>query len=283
MDTLAKVIAALGQPYYSSPGCLIYNMDCAAALETLACKDISFDLTLTSPPYNIGKSYETVVDVQDYVQWCCKWLGLVHKVTAPSGALWLNVGYLEVPGKGRAVPIPYLLWDRIPFYLMQEVVWHYGAGVACKKAFSPRNEKWLWYVKNPESYTFNLDDVRDPNVKYPNQRKNGKLRCNPAGKNPSDVWIIPKVTSGTGRAARERTAHPAQFPVAVVERALKSASSVGNVVLDPFLGSGTTAEVALACGRLVVGFEINAGYCQLAAERIERLLTARSAANPVEE
>jgi len=102
-----------------------------------------------------------------------------------------------------------LLWDRSPFYLIQEVVWNYGAGVACRHQFSPRNEKFLWYVKDPNNYLFHLDKI----VKYPNQKKNGKLKCNPLGKNPTDVWQFPKVTSGKKRSSIERTAHPAQFPV----------------------------------------------------------------------
>jgi adenine-specific DNA-methyltransferase len=89
----------------------------------------------------------------------------------------LNVGYFQVEGSGKAVPISYFLWDKTKFFMMQEIVWHYGAGVACKKYFSPRNEKVLWFVKSDSNYTFNLDDVRDTNVKYPNQKKNGKYSC----------------------------------------------------------------------------------------------------------
>jgi adenine-specific DNA-methyltransferase len=155
--------------------------------------------------------------------------------------------------------------------LHQEIVWHYGAGVACKKYLSPRNEKFLWYLKNKDDYVFNLDDIRDPNVKYPNQKKDGKLRCNPNGKNPSDVWEIPKVTSGENRSSKERTEHPAQFPEAVIERIIKGSSNPGEVVFDPFGGSGTTAAVALRTGRKAVLFEINAAYCEIAKKRIAAL------------
>lgn len=174
-----------------------------------------------------------------------------------------------MPDRAKAIPIPYLLWDRVPFYLIQEVVWNYGAGVAARTSFSPRNEKFLWYVRDPENYTFNLDDVRDPNVKYPNQRKNGKLRCNPLAKNPSDVWQFPKVTSGKNRSSKERTPHPAQFPTAVVDRIIKACSNPGDVILDPFMGSGSLAEAALRAGRKAVGFEINADYVDLTAERLK--------------
>ena len=185
-------------------------------------------------------------------------------------------GYTEVPGRGRAVPIAYLLWDRIPFYLMQEVVWNYGAGVAAKLMFSPRNEKFLWLVKSLDRYIFNLDDVRDPNVKYPNQRKNGKIRVNPLGKNPTDVWQLPKVTTGQGltgqRASPERTKHPAQFPVSVIERIVKACSNPGDMLLDPFIGSGTSAEVAIRTTRNAIGFEIKQEYVDIAVERLEQTI-----------
>jgi len=228
-------------------------------------------LTLTSPPYNIGKEYEVSLSVEDYVTWFEKWITQIYLLSIPNATCYLNLGYTPVEGVGKALPIPYLLWDKVPFYLIQEIVWNYGAGVAGKKFFSPRNEKFLWYVKQKDDYTFNLDDVRDPNVKYPNQTKNGKLRVNPLGKNPSDVWQIPKVTSG--RACSERTKHPAQFPAAVVERIIKASSNKGDIVFDPFLGSGTTAEVALRLGRKFVGFEIKEEYCKIAANRIIKSLS----------
>jgi adenine-specific DNA-methyltransferase len=163
----------------------------------------------------------------------------------------------------------------VPFFLMQEIVWHYGAGVAGRKFYSPRNEKFLWYVKDADKYTFNLDAVRDPNVKYPNQKKNGKIKVNAAGKNPSDVWQFPKVTSGKNRASKERTAHPAQFPLAVIERILKASTNAGDLVLDPFIGSGSTAIASLALHRPVIGFEIRRDYCTMAARRIERFVHHR--------
>ena len=207
--------------------------------------------------------------LERYVTWCEEWLAEIYALTKLDGALWLNLGYLRIPNRGKAVPLPYLLWDKSEFFLMQEVVWHYGAGVAARKSLSPRNEKFIWYVKDAERYTFNLDAIRDPNVKYPNQKKNGKLRVNPRGKNPSDVWIFPKVTSGRGRMSKERTPHPAQFPVRVIERTIKGSSNAGDLVLDPFMGSGTTAEVAMRHGRSVLGFEVREDYCAIAKSRIE--------------
>ena len=268
MDKFEYIKSKLGKPYYEMDNFLLYNLDCVEAMERIDQEII--DLTVTSPPYNIGKAYEEIRPLDEYLSWCGKWINLIHKITVPNGSFLLNVGYLEVPDKGKAVPITYLLWDKSDFYLVQEIVWNYGAGVSCKHTLSPRNEKILWYVKNSKDYTFNLDEIRDKNVKYPNQKKNGKLRCNTLGKNPSDVWQIAKVTSGRKRSSKERTFHPAQFPMDMIERVIKGFSNPGDLVMDPFIGSGTTAEVALKYKRKVIGFEIKKEYCDLIVDRIER-------------
>ena len=270
-DRLRPVLDALGTPAFHHPQVLIYQGDCLAFMESLT---PLADLTITSPPYNIGKEYEQPLPLPDYLDWCERWIGAIHDLSKPTAAFWLNLGYVSMPGRAKAIPLPYLLWDRIPFFLLQEIVWNYGAGVAARKMLSPRNEKFLWYVKSPEEYIFNLDAVRDPNVKYPTQRKNGKLKCNPLGKNPTDVWQFPKVTSGRNRASKERQPHPAQFPVAVIDRIVRACSNPGDLLMDPFLGSGTVAEAALRTGRCAVGFELNPRYVQVAADRIRTLLEA---------
>jgi adenine-specific DNA-methyltransferase len=109
-------------------------------------------------------------------------------------------------------------------------------------------------------------------VKYPNQKKNGKIKVNLKGKNPTDVWEFPKVTSGTNRASKERTPHPAQFPLKVIERIIKASSNVNDIIFDPFMGSGTTAVAALGLNRQVIGFEIKRDYCEIAAKRIDDFL-----------
>ena len=273
-DKLNSVRDALGAPEFAEGDLLVYRGDALELLDKLPKSLI--DLTITSPPYNIGKQYETKRDLDDYVDWCQQWIKLIHGITGPVGAFWLNVGYLSVAGKAKAMPIPYLLWDRVDFFLVQEIVWNYGAGVAARRSFSPRNEKFLWYVKSEDDYVFHLDAVRDPDVKYPLQKKNGKLKCNPLGKNPTDVWQFPKVTSGRNRSSVERTPHPAQFPLAVVDRIVKACSRPGDVVLDPFLGSGTTAEAALRNGRSVVGFEIREDYVEIARKRVAQTVSAMS-------
>jgi adenine-specific DNA-methyltransferase len=269
MINLLDLKSLIGKPVYEDENALIYHGDSIELINRLP--DRCIPLTITSPPYNIGKEYEKILSLESYTLWMNKWIEEVYRCTTSEGAFWLNVGYLAIPNKGKAVPITYLIWDQVPFYLIQEIVWNYAAGVAGKLFFSPRNEKLLWYVKDPNNYIFNLDDIRDPNVKYPNQKKNGKLKCNPKGKNPTDVWQIAKVTSGKNRSSQERTEHPAQFPINLVTRIILASSNLGDIVFDPFLGSGSTAEAAILKKRKVIGFEINDRYIEIAIKRIENL------------
>lgn len=278
-STVKALTTSLGRPFYSNDGFVLYNCDCRNLLRALADVGQAVDLTVTSPPYNIGKEYEAPLSLEEYRDWCAEWLRLVHVATGPKGALWLNLGYVRVRNRGRAVPLPYLLWDQVDFFLQQEVVWQYGAGVAAKQFFAPRNEKWLFYTAREDEYVFNLDDVRDPNVKYPNQKKNGKYRCNPLGKNPGDVWHVPKVTTGKKRSSRERTSHPAQFPLAVVDRIVKVSSNYGDLVVDPFSGSGSAGIAAVGNGRVFVGSELRRDYCVEAAKRHARFIELRDSAN----
>jgi adenine-specific DNA-methyltransferase len=238
--------------------------DCLELLGTV--KTGSVALVLTSPPYNIGKPYEQPIPLEEYLAWCQVWLAEVRRVLTPNGAAWINLGFIDVPGLGRAVPLAYLLWPHLGLYLVQEVVWRYESGVPHRRRLTPRNEKLLWLVSDPRSYTFNLDAVRDPDIRYPNSLKNGRLRCNPLGKNPGDVWHVPKVTAG--RASPERTSHPAQMPLALAERIILACSHPGGLVLDPFAGSGTTLLAAIRHDRRAIGIERHPTYAAIARRRL---------------
>lgn len=273
-DHFESIVNSFGVPYSRGERHAIFHGDSLELLSNLSPNCI--DLTFTSPPYNIGKEYEENLPLNNYLEWCCKWINLVHLATEMHGAFMLNLGYLSIENRAKSIPIPYLIWDKIPFYLQQEIVWNYGAGVAAKNYLSPRNEKLLWYVKDPTDYFFDLDSIRDPDVAYPNQKKKGKLRCNSIGKNPSDVWQIAKVTSGANRASAERTSHPAQFPLDLCERVIKGFSERNGIVLDPFLGSGSTVDACLRLGRYSIGIEIRRDYCDIAAKRISDSLSQTS-------
>ncbi len=264
-DRFAEARHALGSPTVAAGSALLWQGDALELLDRLP--DGSVQLVVTSPPYNIGKAYEPRRTVEDYVAWCSRWLGQIARVLTPTGAAWLNVGYTSVPGRGVAVPIPYLLWPHLgELQLIQEVVWHQTNGVACRRRLSPRNEKLLWLVRDPSAFVFHLDAIRDPNVAYPHQRREGRLRCNPLGKNPGDVWTIPRVVAG--RSVPERTRHPAQMPLSLAERLITACSNPGDLVLDPLAGSASTLVAARRLGRVGWGFELRADYCDLARVRL---------------
>jgi adenine-specific DNA-methyltransferase len=122
---LDQIESALGRPAYREDGVAIYEGDCQTLLKRLPSEAIG--LTITSPPYNIGKEYESVRAASDYIGWCADWIASVYAATRASGTFWLDLGYMPLADRARAIPIPYLLWDRVPFYLTQEVVWHYDA------------------------------------------------------------------------------------------------------------------------------------------------------------
>lgn len=261
------LISMLGSPYYETASCLLFCGDTLDMQKEL--KPLMFNAIITSPPYNIGKEYEEPKPLNDYIDWSTQWIAGASRLLVLNGALLLNLGYVSINEQARAIPIPYLIWDKVPLYLNQEIVWNYSAGVACKNYLSPRNEKILWYVRDNKNYTFNLDSIRDENVKYPNSRRHGKSRVNTLGKNPSDVWEIAKVTTGFNRSSQERTSHPCQFPIDLIDRLVLGFTNPGEIVYDPFVGSGTTFESCIKNGRFCVGFEIKTEYCEIAKKRIE--------------
>lgn len=271
MKRFQQVKKSLGKAYCMDDNFLLYNCDCMEAMSKLPPE--TFNLVVTSPPYNIGKEYEERMSKQEYLDWTRDWVSLVKKLLRPDGTFWFNIGFYKASKGKQYIPWEYHIYPLIQeisdLQLVQQIIWHYGAGVNCKLRFSPRKETWLFLVRDLDNYTFNLDDIRVPH-KYPNQKKNGKIKVNPNGKNPGDVWKIKKVTSGKNRASPERTDHPAQFPREVIDRIIQVSSNKGDLVLDPFIGSGTVAVSALKFGRLSVGFEVEQDYCDIAVKRYER-------------
>jgi len=155
--------------------------------------------------------------------------------------------------------------------MRNRIIWHFEHGMHCTKRFSGRYETIVWFTKS-DSYVFNLDPVRVPQ-KYPGKKhfkgpKAGKYSCNPLGKNPGDVWIIPNVKSNHV----EKTDHPCQFPVELIERFVLSLTNAGDLVFDPFLGSGTSIIAAIRHNRRGAGSENVKKYVELAFQRIEQEL-----------
>ena len=239
-------------------------------------------LVITSPPYNIGKEYEKKTNLDDYLNKQEKIIKECARVLNHNGSICWQVGnFVE---NGEIVPLDviiYPIFSSLKLHLRNRIVWHFGHGLHASKRFSGRYEVVLWFTKSNE-YTFNLDDVRVPQ-KYPNKKyfkgpKKGTLSGNPLGKNPSDVWDIPNVKSNHV----EKTIHPCQFPVELIERFVLSLTNEQDWVLDPFMGVGTTAIAALMHNRKAIGAEIIPEYVKIAKERIKLAEKGRLRIRPME-
>lgn len=231
----------------------------------------SAKLVVTSPPYNIGKEYEKRRRLEEYVEEQRRVIGRCADVLSDDGSMCWQVGnYVD---GGRIVPLDIALYGAFEergLQLRNRIVWRFGHGLHCSRRLSGRYETIMWFTKTG-GYTFNLDPIRVPS-KYPGKRhfrgpRRGELSGNPLGKNPSDVWDIPNVKHNHV----EKTEHPAQFPVELVERLVLSLTDRGDTVVDPYMGSGTTAVAALMHGRNSRGAERDGGYASIAARRLESL------------
>lgn len=259
---------------------VIYSGDC---LELLAqVPDASIALVITSPPYNIGKPYEDRTDLEAYLSWQERVIQEAVRIIKPTGSLVWQVGnYVE---NGEILPLDILLYPifkRQGLQLRNRIVWAFEHGLHAKRRFSGRYEVALWLTKS-ETYTFHLDRVRVPQ-KYPNKRhfkgpKKGQISSNPLGKNPGDVWIFPNVKANHV----EKTAHPAQFPVELVERFVLALTEEEDWVLDPFGGSGTTLIAALMHRRKGAMAEILPDYVNIAKQRLRDAWDGRLRVRPME-
>lgn len=245
---------------------VLYPDDCLKFLQD--CPDEVFQLVITSPPYNVGKEYEKKLDMSTYIKQQTDVIRECVRALRPTGSICWQVGnYVE---NGCIVPLDTLLYPVFVdcgLKLRNRIIWHFEHGLHCSRRFSGRYETIMWFTKSNE-YVFNLDPVRVPQ-KYPGKKyfkgpKAGQYSCNPLGKNPGDVWVIPNVKSNHV----EKTEHPCQFPVELIERFVLSMTNEGDWVFDPFLGTGTSIIAALRHGRRGAGAEIFPKYCQLAYERI---------------
>jgi len=226
------------------------------------------DLVITSPPYNIGKEYERKLDLEVYVEQQRAVIDECVRILKPTGSICWQVGnYVD---SGEIVPLDvvlYPIFSGAGLQLRNRIVWHFEHGLHCRRRFSGRYETIIWFTKT-KKYYFDLDPVRVPQ-KYPGKRhfkgpNAGKLSCNPLGKNPSDVWAIPNVKHNH----IEKTSHPCQFPVELIERLVLSMSPAGGLVVDPFIGVGTTAVAAIMHQRRAAGAEIVPEYLEIAKKRI---------------
>ncbi len=252
----------------------LLNDDCLKLLKKLP--DESVDLVITSPPYCMGKAYENPLDdINTFMNHHEIIFDELYRVVKIGGSICWQIGY-HVSEK-CVVPLDYLVYEiftngsqnkSVPLVLRNRIVWTFGHGLNSTKRFSGRHEMILWFTKG-EQTVFNLDSVRVPQ-KYPGKKAyrgphKGQLSGNPLGKNPSDVWDIPNVKSNHV----EKTIHPCQFPVAIPQRLIKALSNSQDLVLDPYMGVGTTGVAACIEKRRFVGAETVKDYYDIAVDRIK--------------
>jgi adenine-specific DNA-methyltransferase len=245
---------------------VLFEGDCLDLLSQIP--DAFVKLVVTSPPYNLGKEYESRLDLGHYLAEQRRVIQECVRVLHRQGSICWQVGnYVD---NGEIIPLDialYPIFASLGLHLRNRIVWHFGHGLHASRRFSGRYEVILWLTKD-SAYTFNLDAVRVPQ-KYPSKKyfkgpKKGELSSNPLGKNPGDIWEIPNVKANHV----EKTVHPCQFPVELIERLVLALTNESDWVLDPFMGVGTTAVAALMHGRKALGAEIMPEYVRIAEERL---------------
>ena len=235
--------------------------------------DKSVDLMVTSPPYNInisygnkwekgklvstkGKKYKDDLSEKEYRLMLHKVIEETKRVLKDDGQIWLNIKNRY--DKGNMIP-PFWIMDYFQdMYLKNVMIWHFDWGGSTSKRFCSRYEYVFFFTKHKDKYTFNLDDVKIPALNYRPDRYKSQL------KNPSDVWKISLVSGNSP----ERTEHPAQYPEELIERIIKTGTNAGDLVLDPFMGSGTTAVCAQNLVRKYVGYETEIEFITIAKKRL---------------
>ncbi|MBE3561313.1 MAG: site-specific DNA-methyltransferase [Ktedonobacteraceae bacterium] len=251
-------------------------------------------LIITSPPYNIGKEYETRMKIHEYLQTQGKIIKELIRVLHDSGSICWQVGnYVE---KGEVFPLDIFYYDIFKnqgLKLRNRIIWRYNHGLHMSRRFSGRYETILWFTKS-EKYKFNLDPVRVPS-KYPGKRhykgpNKGKPSGNPSGKNPSDiwdfvaaqweeeVWEIPQVKA----AHPEKTVHPAQYPVELVERCVLALTDEDDWLFDPYCGVGSSLIAGIKHRRKVIGCDKEASYIEIAKERIQAFFQGKLPLRPMD-
>lgn len=265
-----------------------YRYECQDALDFMkSIPDNSVKLIITSPPYNVGKEYETKVSIEKYLEDMKPLLTEMYRILSLDGSICWQVG--NFVDNGEVYPLDifyYQMFKSLGLKLRNRIIWHFGHGLHCKNRFSGRYETILWFTKT-DDYTFNLDDVRIPS-KYPGKRyykgdKKGQISGNKLGKNPEDVWEltvnrleddwdsliwdIPNVKSNHP----EKVDHPCQFPIELVERCVLALTNENDIVYDPFAGVGSTLLGTLKNCRTAYGTELEQKYIGIGIERIKAL------------
>jgi len=260
-------------------------------LETIP--DDSLKLIITSPPYNLGKEYESKTAIDAYLDFQDQVIEKLEKKLRIDGSICWQVGnFVE---NSEVFPLDILYYSHFKKYglkLRNRIIWRFNHGLHASKRFSGRYETILWFTKS-DKYTFNLDNVRVPS-KYPGKRhfkgpKRGLPSGNPLGKNPSDVWEfikqeweeefwdVPNVKANHP----EKTVHPCQYPIELIERCVLALTNEDDFVFDPYCGVGSALIAALKHNRRAIGVDKEPEYISIAKERIENFYTGKLKIRPL--
>ncbi|MDA8170556.1 MAG: site-specific DNA-methyltransferase [Nitrospiraceae bacterium] len=269
----------ISERFSNSENIVVYHGDCLKLLSTIP--DESLQLIVTSPPYNIGKEYEKRLKLENYLEQQAAVIRECVRSLSPRGSICWQVGnYVD---NGSIIPLDTVLYPiltNLGLKMRNRIIWHFEHGLHCSRRFSGRYETIIWFTKS-DNYVFNLDPVRVPQ-KYPGKKyfkgpNAGKHSCNPLGKNPGDFWVIPNVKSNHV----EKTDHPCQFPVELIERLVLSMTNEKDWVFDPFLGTGTSIIAAIRHNRRGVGADVMPQYVRLARQRIEQEIAGTLRTRPM--
>jgi adenine-specific DNA-methyltransferase len=277
--------------FSSGANLVLYHGDVSKLVATIP--DNSISLIITSPPYNLGKVYEDRVSIEKYLETQAKVIAQLYRILREDGSICWQVGNFVQDGEVYPLDILYYgIFKKLNLFLRNRIVWHFGHGLHASKRFSGRYETILWFTKS-DDYIFNLDAVRVPS-KYPGKRhfkgpNKGKPSGNPNGKNPSDVWEvllkdweealwdIPNVKSNHP----EKTIHPCQYPVELVERCVLALTHEGDWVFDPYAGVGTSLIAAIMHNRRSMGSEKEAAYVEIARGRLRAYFNGTLQTRPI--
>lgn len=243
--------------------------DCRDLLKKLP--DNSVNLVITSPPYNIGKPYGKYSDKKTLDEWkelINEVSHEIYRVLAPNGSFFLNLSPIPYGKEKEILPLPFIGYEILKnnnFKIRNIITWTFNNMQNCTNRLSGRYENIIWAVKDLNNYVFNLDDVRIPYITQNDKRLTGN------GRNPTDVWYFNRVNNVTKKKLNLN--HPTIYPIEMIERIILMASNEKDVVLDPFLGSGTTVAAAIKLNRKGIGYEIDDNYKNEIKSRISNIQT----------
>lgn len=228
-------------------------------------KDNSIDLIVADPPYNLNKDYGNNSDTksfEEYIKFTEDWTIEAKRVLKPTGTIYVFMGF-------RFISYLYQILEKSQKLNFNNwICWYYTQGIGKKKGFSPRHDDILMFTKT-KKFTFNLDSIRVPQKFY-------RFVNNMRGANPGDVWEF----SHVHYCQENRQNHPTQKPEGLIERMVLASSNEGDIVLDPFSGSGTTLRVCQQLNRKGIGFELNQEYVLMTEERLKMPFTGFDSIDP---